>query len=148
MIARTLAMLVAISFASSVAMASETKIQKKDLPPAVQKALDAEVQGATVKGFAKETEDGKTFYEVETTKNGRARDLLFDVDGHVVEVEEELATDAVPAAVSQALAAHGKVVRVESVTKGQTTFYEGHYAKGSKQSEIKVTVEGKPVTEH
>jgi hypothetical protein len=130
---------------ATAAIAAETKLQKKDLPAAVQHALDAEVQGSTVKGFAKETEGGKTFYEVETIKNGHARDVLFDPEGHVVEVEEELAMDAVPAAVKQALATHGKLVRVESVTKGQTVTYEGHFAKGSKPAEMKVTADGKPV---
>ena len=132
---------------ATAAAAAEKKLQKKDLPAAVQKALDAEVQGSTVKGFAKETENGKTFYEVETIKNGHARDILFDPDGHVVEVEEELAMDAVPAAAKHALAAHGKLLRVESLTKGQTVAYEGHFAKGTKPAEMKVTADGKPVTE-
>jgi uncharacterized membrane protein YkoI len=126
--------------------AQESKIQKKDLPAAVQKAMESEVQGSTVKGFAKEIEDGKTFYEVETTKNGHARDLLFDPSGSLVEVEEEVALDSLPAAVKSALSGQGKLLKVESVTKGTTTVYEGHIEKGGKKSEVKVTPDGKPVT--
>jgi uncharacterized membrane protein YkoI len=126
--------------------AQESKIQKKDLPAAVQKAMESEVQGSTVKGFAKEIEDGKTFYEVETTKNGHTRDLLFDPSGSLVEVEEEVALDSLPAAVKSALSGQGKLLKVESVTKGTTTVYEGHIEKGGKKSEVKVTPDGKPVT--
>src|SRR5690349_3659606 len=100
----------AACLAGSASMqAAEHPIQKKDLPVAVQKALDAEIKGGTVKGFAKETEDGKVFYEMETVKNGRSRDVLFDPEGHVVEVEEEVALDSLPDAVKTALSAHGNV---------------------------------------
>jgi uncharacterized membrane protein YkoI len=132
--------------ATGVALASETKVQKKDLPAAVQKAMEKEVEGATVKGFAKEVEDGKTFYEVETVKAGHTRDILFDATGQVVEVEEQLALDAVPPAVKTALAAQGTIVTVEAVTKGQTVVYEGHLKKGGKSTEVKVTPDGKAVT--
>lgn len=126
-------------------MAAEQKIQKKDVPAAVLKALEPELHGATVKGYEKEVEHGKTFYEVETTKDGRSRDILFDGAGAVVEVEEELAPDAAPAAVTSALAAHGHVTKIEAVTKGGRTIYEGHFAKGAKRSEVKVTADGQPV---
>jgi uncharacterized membrane protein YkoI len=125
--------------------AAERKIQKKDLPAAVQKALDAETKGGSVKGFAKETENGKVFYEMETVKDGRSRDVLFDPDGHVVEVEEEVPLESVPEAVKTALSAHGKVTKVEAVTKGSVTVYEGHVEKGGKKSEVKVSADGKPV---
>jgi uncharacterized membrane protein YkoI len=136
----------AIVLVSPVLSASEHKIQKKDLPPAVQQAVENELQGGTVKGYARETENGKTFYEVETTKNGLGRDLLFDPEGKLVEVEEEVAVDSLPAAAKQALTTgHGTLVRVEAVTENGTTIYEGHF-KGGKQSEVKVTADGKPVT--
>jgi hypothetical protein len=44
---------------------AEKKIRMKDLPAAVQQAVKAQSAGATVKGFAKETENGKTSYEAE-----------------------------------------------------------------------------------
>jgi hypothetical protein len=109
--------------------------------------MASEIQGADVKGYAKETEEGKTFYEVETTKNGKTRDLLFESNGTLAEVEEEVPMDTVPAAVKTALEAQGKLKMVEKVTEGSKTFYEGHYAKGSKKPEVKVTPDGKPVSE-
>ena len=66
--------------------AAEKKIQAKDLPPAVRTAVQEATRGATIKGYAREVEGGKTLFEVETTVNGRSRDLLFDASGTLVEV--------------------------------------------------------------
>jgi hypothetical protein len=63
------------------AIASEKAVKLKDLPPAVQKAVQEQTKGAELKGLAKEVEKGKTFYEAETMVNGRTRDLLFDDAG-------------------------------------------------------------------
>lgn len=125
--------------------AQEKKVEMKDLPPAVQKAVHEQTQGLTVKGLAKEVEGGKTFYEAETTANGRAKDFLFDSNGNLVEVEEEIAMDAVPAAVRTALQAEGKLLKVETVTKGKTTTYEGIVEKNGKKSEVAVDANGKKV---
>jgi uncharacterized membrane protein YkoI len=130
------------------AFAQETKIQMKDLPKAVQAAAEQErAKGATLKGFNKEVEGGKTFYEVETVLNGRTRDLLFDPSGTVVEVEEEIATDAVPPAAMKALMARGKVTKVETVTKGKSVVaYESTVkTKTGKNVEVAVDAAGKPV---
>jgi ribonucleotide reductase alpha subunit len=75
-------------------------------------------------------------------KNGHTRDLLFEANGTLAEVEEEVALDTLPAAVKTALAAHGTLVKVESVTKGTTVVYEGVVEKTGKRSEVKVTPEG------
>ena len=125
--------------------ASEHKVQMKDLPPAVRTAVEAETQGATIKGLSKEVEGGKTFYEAETIRDGKSRDLLFDASGKLVEVEETIAFDAAPAAVRTALAGRGKVLKMESVTKGGVVTYEAHVQKNGKTSEVALDANGKPV---
>jgi hypothetical protein len=129
--------------------AAEKKIQSKDLPPAVQKAVPAETKGAAIKGYNQETEKGKTFYEVETMLNGKSRDLLFDASGALVEVEEEIALVSIPSAAKAAIekrAAGGKVNKVESVTKGQSVSYEAAItSKTGKRSEVVVKADGSPV---
>ncbi len=124
---------------------AEQKVQMKDLPPAVQKAVQEHTKGLTVKGFAKEVEDGKTFYEAETTVNGHSKDFLFDTAGKLVEIEEEVSLDSVPAAVKTALEAEGKVLLVETVTKGKTVTYEGTVEKNGKKSEIPMDANGKKI---
>ena len=42
------------------------KLELKDLPPAVQKTIQAESKGAEIKNIGKETEDGVAQYEIET----------------------------------------------------------------------------------
>jgi uncharacterized membrane protein YkoI len=151
MTVRTLSLAGAVLvFGVSTLAGAEKRIQAKDLPPAVQKAVQEETKGATIKGYAKEVEAGKTMYEVETTVNGHSRDLLFDTSGRLVEVEEATTLDVVPAAVKTALEARGKVLTVETVTKGTVTkgtivTYEAVVQKNGKKSEVAVDAAGKSI---
>jgi len=129
------------------AAAQEKKIERSALPPAVERAVQAETQGATIKGFAQEREHGKTFYEAATMINGHSRDVLFATDGVVAEIEEEIAFDSLPANVQAGLtakAAGGKITKVESLSKkGKLVAYEAQVKKGPKSSEIQVSPDGK-----
>jgi uncharacterized membrane protein YkoI len=147
MYSRTIVVTLSALALASGAVASEKKVQMTDLPPAVQKAVQEETKGAVLKGLAKETESGKTYYEAETTVNGHARDLLFDTAGKLVEVEEEMAMDAAPAAVQSALKGKGKgkVLMLESVKKGETVTYEAHIERNGKKSELALDASGKPI---
>jgi len=128
--------------------ASEKKIKKSDLPAAVQKTADEQSQGATVKGYNQEVENGKTYYEVELTVNGHSKDVSMDADGKVVEVEEEVALTSLPDAVHKGLtdqAKGGKITKVESLTKsGKLVAYEAQVVTGKKRSEIQVGRDGNP----
>ncbi len=141
-------MIVMIRFlcvALAVALVAETPVKMKDLPPAVQKAVEEQTKGAQIKGLSKEVEKGKTMYEVETTLSGKSRDLLFDATGALVSVEEPVSIDAIPApakATLVKLAAGGTIKSIESVTKAQTVTYEAVIAKGLKKSEVVVGADG------
>lgn len=134
---------------SSVASAqnSEKKVKMKDLPPAVQATVKQQSEGASLRGLAKEVENGKTFYEAELKVNGRTKDVLIDTDGKVVSVEEEVALSAVPAAARAEIekqAGKRKIQLVESVTKdGAIAYYEVHVKSGLRMKEIKVAPDGK-----
>lgn len=127
---------------------SETQATLQSLPPAVQQAVKAQSQGATLRGLAKEVKGGVTLYEAELTVNGRTRDIMFDEQGKIVSVEDQKTLEEIPAAARAAIqkaVGAGKLVLVEQVTKGETTFYEGHVTDGNKTSEVKVDADGKPV---
>nr|HEV7955367.1 hypothetical protein [Candidatus Acidoferrales bacterium] len=96
---RFLTMLLVVAFtAIAAANAQEKKIAKADLPAAVQKTVDAQTQGATIRGFSTEIENGKRIYEAELTVNGHSKDISMDKDGNVIEVEEEVSLDSLPQA--------------------------------------------------
>src|SRR5258706_15262444 len=120
----------------------------QDLPPAVQQAVKEQSKGATLRGLAKEVENGKTLYEAELRVAGKTKDVTFDSDGKIVTVEEEVAIGSIPAAAREAIqkaVGSAKLLLVETVTEGGRTFYEAHFKKGGQQSEVKVDAAGKPV---
>ena len=101
---------IVILLAASAA-AQEKKIQRTDLPPAVEKTVSEQSRGATIKGFSQEQENGQIFYEAEMTVNGHSKDVLVDTNGAVVEIEEQVALDSLPAAVQQGLQAKAGAAR-------------------------------------
>jgi len=129
-------------FTVSQSQAKEKQLKKSDLPPAVQAAADEQSKGATVLGYASETEDGKLLYEVQLKVNGRSRDVTMSPEGVVLEVEEEVALDKLPAEVREGLtkkAGAGKVTKVESLTKqGKLVAYEAQVNTNGKRSEVQV----------
>ena len=139
----------AVLLIAGLAVAQEKKIKRSDLPPAVEKTVAVQSAGATVKGFSKEVEKGQTFYEAEMIVNGHTKDILIDANGAIVEVEEEVAMNALPADVQeglQAKAGEGKLVKVETLTKNdKLVAYEAQVTKGGKKSEVQVGPNGKPL---
>lgn len=142
MITRTTLLL---TLASTTLFASEKRVKMADLPEAVQKTVKEQTNSAQLVGVSKDVENGKTFYEAETRANGKTRDVLIDSTGTVVEVEQEVTLDSIPEAAKKAIqtkAGSGKIVKVESVTKGSTVTYEAALSKHGKKSEVVVTADG------
>jgi hypothetical protein len=137
---------IALGLLFSVAQAQEKKISRAQLPPAVEKTVARESEGATIKGFASEIEHHQKFYEASLIVNGRSKDILIDKNGNVVEVEEEVSLDSLPSTVQDALkkaAGSGTIELIESLTKnGNLVAYEAHIKRGTKRSEIQVGPNG------
>ena len=76
--------------------AQESKIKEKDVPQAVIAAFKSAYPNATVRGYAKEKENGKLFYEIESKDGATMRDLLYNPDGTVAEIEETVAATDLP----------------------------------------------------
>jgi hypothetical protein len=145
----TLLLCVTICLGIAFAQEQEKKIRRADLPQAVQKTVATESKGATVKGFSEEKENGQTYYEAEMTVNGHSKDVLIGKDGDIVEVEEQVALDSLPAEVKSGLqtkAGSGKILKVESLTKhGQLVAYEAKVEANGKKKEIQVGPDGKAI---
>ena len=137
----------AVAFAlCSNSGALEKKLTLKDLPPAVQQTVNAELKGGEIKSIDKETEHGVTQYEIETLMNGKHRDFNVDLKGNLVVVEEETPIDAIPAPAKAGIlkrVADGKLGLVETVTQGAKTLYEAHYiSKNGRRHEVLVKSDG------
>jgi len=141
----TVSVVIALAICSVVA-AQEKKITRAQLPAAVEKTVTRESQGATINGFATEIENGKRLYEVELTVDGHSKDISMDKNGDIVEIEEEVAMDSLPAAVQEGLrkaAGAGTIGKIESLTKrGKLVAYEAHVKTGTKRSEIQIRPNG------
>jgi hypothetical protein len=128
--------------------AAEGKLTMKDLPNAVQTTLQKETQGAEIVGISKETDAGKTLYEVETKVKGRSRDMLIDPKGTLTEVEEETDLAILPAAVQAEVKksiGKAKLVKLETVFNGTKvqTGYSAVVDNAGKQSEVEMGLDGK-----
>jgi uncharacterized membrane protein YkoI len=126
--------------------ADEQKVALKDLPAAVKATVEAETKNATIKKITKETEKGKTVYEVASLVNGRTRDFMIDATGKVYQVEEQLDADKAPAPVRSALEAQGTILVLESVNENGVTTYEGQVkTKAGKKLTMELDAAGKPI---
>jgi len=127
----------------------EKKIQRADLPPAVEKTVAAQSKGATVRGFSEESEKGQTFYEAELSVNGHSKDVLMDANGAVVEVEEQVSLESLDSSVRNGLqdkAGAVKITKVEKLTKNdRLVAYEAQILVNGKKSEVQVGPDGKPL---
>ena len=129
-----------------LAWAQEQTITRAHLPPAVERTVALQSQGATIRGFSKEVEHGRTTYEMELTVAGRSKDVTMDSTGAVIEVEEQVVLDSLAAAVQQAIRAQAgtaTIGRVERLTKGdKVVAYEAHVTVNGKRKEIQVGPNG------
>jgi hypothetical protein len=126
--------MVLVAFLFSIpAIAGEKKIGKKDVPTAVQRAFEATYPNATVKAYARETEDEKTFYELEPVDGTTKRDLLYTLEGKAAEIEETVTLKDLPEVVAKAFAMESpkmKPTRIEKVTVGEKVTFEFSMGKG------------------
>jgi hypothetical protein len=135
---------------AAMTTAQEKKIKRSDLPAAVEKTVATQSQGATVRGFSREEENGQTFYEAEFMVSGHSRDALIDANGAVVEVEEQVQIGSLPVAVKDGLqtkAGKGKLLKVESIIKhDKLVAYEAQVMTGGKRSEVQVGPDGESLS--
>jgi len=141
--------LAASLFLTLQTLAQEKKIKRSDLPPAVERVVAELNQSATIRGFSEEKENGQILYEAELIVNGHNKDVLMDANGAVLEIEEQVAVDSLPAVVRkglQATAGKGQLLKVETLTKqGKLVAYEAKVMTNGKKSEVQVGPDGKPL---
>ena len=69
---------------------SKQKVAITDLPPAVLKTIQDNLGGGTITETAKETKDGKTYYEAEVKRSGGEKvEIKVAEDGKLINVGQE-----------------------------------------------------------
>src|SRR5689334_14623356 len=86
---------------ASGARAQEEEIALDKVPKAVMDSAKAKFPGAKVHEAAKETEDGKTVFELEMTHDEHRMDVTFQEDGTLVLVETRVEEKDVPEAATK-----------------------------------------------
>ena len=144
---KTALMALGLSLLAAAAFTQEKKLQRKDLPPAVQKTVQAQSAGATIRSFSTEVEDGKRIFEAQMTINGRSRDISMDRAGNVLEIEDEVTLDALPDTVRRGLtaqAAGAALGKIEALSKhGKVVAYETTVSRAGRRHEIQVGPDGR-----
>lgn len=146
LIVRVGLLLIATSALGLSAMAQETRVSAKRVPPAVIAAFKSAYPQATIRGYAREKENGKVYYEIESMEGQTTRDVLYNPDGTVAEVEESIALTDLPAKAQEAIRSMSPkavVTKAEKITRGEVTEYEAHVKQGKKRREIKFDASGK-----
>ncbi|HUU94471.1 MAG TPA: PepSY-like domain-containing protein [Phycisphaerae bacterium] len=126
----------------------EREVTEAEVPPAALAALKKLAAGAKITEFAEEIEHGSTFYEGSwKTAAGSNVDALVTSAGDLVEIEEQVAPDQVPAAI---LAAVRKLSGQDAplfCEKKTMILYEVKFRKGDRRHELLLTPDGRRVEE-
>lgn len=120
-------------------------------PAAVTTAVIKAFPKATIGACKAEHEHGKDRFEVKLTKSSGEK-LEVDVapDGTVLQVEEKIAVDALPAAVKKAFAAkypRAKATGAEKQTAGKDVRYEIAFSIDNSRKEATFAADGTPLEE-
>jgi hypothetical protein len=138
-------------FFAGTTRADEAKVAISEVPKAGLDAVKAMFVEAEITGAAKETEDGKTFYEVSLKQKGRHIDVIVGEDGKIQVVEKEIAAGDLPEAVRRALdtkypkASRKLIEEVSNVKDGKPIldFFEVVLVTAKKQTlEVQITPNG------
>jgi uncharacterized membrane protein YkoI len=145
-ISRAALIAMAVSLLAIAAIAQEQKITGKDVPAAVISAFKTAYPKATIRGYAREKEHGKVFYEIESREGTTTRDVLYNPDGTVAEIEEGIAASDLPAEVQQAFKEKypkAVITKAEKTTAGDKVSYEIVARQGKKKVSIEIDSSGK-----
>jgi hypothetical protein len=126
----------------------ERKVNASKVPSVALAALKKLADGAKITEFAEEIEFGHTFYEGSwKNHSGANMDVLVTQTGDLVEIEQQMDIEKVPAAaVKMARKAAGKDVEL-AFEKKTMILYEVKFKKGSTQHELLLTPDGRTVEE-
>ena len=132
------------------ARADEEEVPLDKVPAAILKAVRDKFPKAELKEASRETEAGKTLFEVSLRHDGHNYDVTLREDATFAEIEKEIAAGDLPRPVSDAVRVkypRAEVGKAEEVTKGETKTFEIHLKDGDKTRELVLDAAGKILEE-
>ena len=129
------------------------KIEPDKLPAKIKNAVKARFPGAEVTSAEKEKENGEIVYDLELKHEGRKYEMDIKEDGTVMEIEKQVMSSDIPAAViTNVKAKYPKatvkdIMEVNKVSGKQETplHYEVTVMDGGKERELVVSLDGSKV---
>lgn len=124
------------------------KAEKKSevkAPDAVLAAFHKAYPKAEIRDISMETKDSLTYFEIESIDGGQRRDLLYNADGTVYEMEERIPVSDLPAKIEAALKAKFpkcKPQKAEKITRGAIVEYEVSIENGEENLEVLLSADG------
>ena len=137
-------LVIAVAAYGISALAQEVKITEKQVPAAVITAFKSAYPAATIKGYAREKENGKVFYEIESKDGATGRDVLYHPDGTVAEVEETISLSDLPAGAQELIKSKypgAVVVKAEKTTEKTAQGDKIGYEVIAKQEKKRISLE-------
>jgi hypothetical protein len=96
------------------------KIDRSELPAAVETSLRLESEGAEVRHLSQIDENGQILYMAKMNVHGHSKEVLIRADGGVLRAKERVPLDTLPAEVRAELEARvgflGHIAEVDSIT--------------------------------
>lgn len=145
------AVAITLVFGYSIVLAQEqeSKIDKKDCPAAVITAFEKAYPNAKISEIEKSENNGQIMYEI-GAKTGKSEiEAGYAADGTLLQVTEDIAVKALPAAVKTAILADmpkGTIKGVEKITKGAAVEYEVMVLVGKEKTEVVADATGKIIS--
>jgi hypothetical protein len=123
---------------------SEREVTEAHVPAAALAMLKKLAAGAQITTFAEEVEHGSTFYEGSwKAPTGRNMDVLVTPTGDLVNIEEKITIDQVPAAVRKAARKQAGMNASLKFEKKTMILYEAKFKKAEKKRELLLTPDGR-----
>lgn len=141
--------LLGLSVLSTGAIAGgEKKISEGQVPKPVLEAFHNAYPHAADLKYEADSKSGKTVYEIEFKHQGIEREVTYSANGTLLETEEAIKPDALPAAITEALRKahpHATLEEVEQVMEpdGKVNGYEVEIKDGQKVWEVHLDIAGR-----
>jgi len=121
-------------------------VSLSEVPQAVRATIERELKGIDIDDIERDRDDGKIVFEVEAKDEGRDIDLKIAEDGTLLQREEEIDEDVLPAAVLSAVKKSVGDIDFDDIEKrfvrGRKTIYRIKGDKGDLEIELKIAEDG------